>query len=172
MRTCHSGTSPRSSIPYPAPWPFNNSLSTRSGCPALATRWRMPYTSRNNHSVKGVPAKPVILQFAKANTAHPNPTTTAMLRAGDLAEQATYYRHDLAFAMDPAAVPKNPHVFLYFFNLPFPLSPLLLDIALGAQEQIAEFFASDGGLVMHPEPAQFFAVPIVPPLPEELNFIP
>src|SRR5688572_25735656 len=58
--------------------------------------------------LKGVPAKPVILQFAKGDATHANPTTTAMLRAGDLAEQATYYRHDLAFARDPTAVPKDP----------------------------------------------------------------
>jgi len=124
-----------------------------------------------------VPAKPVILQFAKGDQIHPNPTNTAMLRAGDLAEQATYYRHDLAFAMDPAAVPKDPHVFLVF-NDPFlfspPLfSPLALSIALGAQEQMAEFFASDGTLVIDPDgPMPLFEVPIVPPLPEELNFIP
>ena len=121
----------------------------------------------------GVPAKPVILQFAKGDQTVPNPTTTAMLRAGDLAEQATFYRNDLAFAMDPAAVPKDPHVFLQFTNVPFRSSPLLLGIALGAQAQIAEFFASDGTLVIDPDgPMPLFEVPIVPPLPEELNFIP
>jgi hypothetical protein len=45
-------------------------------------------------------------------------------------------------------------------------------IALGAQQQIATFFASDGTVVIHPEPAQFFEIPIMLPLPEELNFIP
>jgi len=44
-------------------------------------------------------------------------------------------------------------------------------IARGAQEQIATFFASDGQEVIHPEPARFFEVPIVLPLPEGLNFI-
>ena len=81
--------------------------------------------------LKGVPAKPVILQFAKGDKIHPNPTNTAMLRAADLAEQATFYRNDLAFTMDPAAVPKDPHVFLVFNNVPFSSSPLLLNIALG-----------------------------------------
>jgi len=121
----------------------------------------------------GVPAKPVIVQFAKGDITHPNPTTTAMLRAGDLVEQATYYRNDLAFAMDPAVVPKDPHAFLFFNNVPFSSSPLLLGIALGAQAQMAEFFASDGTLVIDPDgPMPLFEVPIVPPLPEELNFIP
>jgi hypothetical protein len=46
------------------------------------------------------------------------------------------------------------------------------DIALGAQEQIATFFATDGTEIIHPEPARFFEVPIQGPLPEDLNFIP
>jgi hypothetical protein len=45
-------------------------------------------------------------------------------------------------------------------------------IALGVQQQIATFFASDDTMVIHPEPAQFFEVPIVLPLPEDFNFIP
>src|SRR4029450_1969379 len=39
------------------------------------------------------------------------------------------------------------------------------------QDQIGVFLASDGAIVIHPEPAQFFEVPISSPLPEELNFI-
>jgi hypothetical protein len=118
----------------------------------------------------GMPAKPVILQFAKGDKTHPNPTTTAMLRAGNLGQQATYYRNDLAFTMEPAVVPKDPHLFLQFNNSS---SSLLVGIALDAQEQMAEFFASDGTLVIDPDGSMpLFEVPIVPPLPEELNFIP
>jgi hypothetical protein len=118
----------------------------------------------------GVPAKPVILQFAKGDKTHPNPTNTAMLRAGDLASQATYYRNDLAFAMELAVVPKGPHTFLVFNTSS---SSLLLGIGLGAQEQMAEFLASDGTLAIDPDgPMPLFEVPIIPLLPEELNFIP
>jgi hypothetical protein len=118
----------------------------------------------------GMPAKPVILQFAKGDKTHPNPTTTAMLRAGDLGQQATYYRNDLAFTMEPVVVPKDPHLFLQFNNSS---SSLLVGIALDAQEQMAEFLASDGTLVIDPDGSMpLFEVPIVPPLPEELNFIP
>jgi hypothetical protein len=46
------------------------------------------------------------------------------------------------------------------------------DIALGAQSQIAIFFASDGETIIDPDPARFFEVPIRGPLPEELNYIP
>src|SRR5262245_60937030 len=49
----------------------------------------------------GVPAKSVSYQFAKGDQIVPNPTTTALLRAGDLADRATFYRHDLAFAENP-----------------------------------------------------------------------
>src|SRR5262249_15772252 len=44
-------------------------------------------------------------------------------------------------------------------------------IALGAQQQIATFFASDGTEVIHPKPSRFFETPIAGPLPEHLNFI-
>src|SRR5262249_52320082 len=46
----------------------------------------------------GVPAKSIIFQFAKGDQTVPNPNTTAILRAGELADRATHYRHDLAFA--------------------------------------------------------------------------
>jgi hypothetical protein len=103
----------------------------------------------------GVPPKPVIFQFASGDKAAPNPTTTAILRAGDLADRATYYRNDLAFA-ENQAVGKSPHNFMInVFTDPF-----VTAIALGAQTQIATFFASDGTEIIHPEPARFFETPI------------
>ena len=114
----------------------------------------------------GVPAQSVIYLFAKGDRTVPNPNTTAILRAGALAEQTSYYRNDLAFAEDPA-VPRNPHMFTSIGA-----NPLVAAIARGAQDQIAAFFASDGKEVIHPEPKRFFEVPLQGPLPEELNFIP
>ena len=126
--------------------------------------------------LKGVPAKSVIIQFAKGDGFAPNPTTTALIRAGDLTNRATFYRHDFAFA-DPlrnptgVEVPKEPHGFLLDF-LPI-FSPNLGDIGLGAQRQIAEFFASNGATVIDPDGAGLlFEVPIAGPLPEDLNYIP
>jgi hypothetical protein len=117
--------------------------------------------------LEGVPAKSVIFQFAKGDQTIPNPTTTAILRAGDLADRATYFRNDLAFAANPA-VPNNPHTFLTRIA-----TPSVAAVALGAQQQIASFFASDGTLVIDPDGAgPLFEVPIVPPLPEALAFIP
>jgi hypothetical protein len=129
----------------------------------------------------GVPAKSVIIQFAKGDKSMPNPLTTAMFRAGDLADRSTFYRNDLAFN-DPTRNPtgvevsKDPHAFLLFnpFVAPAVLNfPGVFDITLGAQQQIAEFFASGGALVIDPDgPGPLFEVPIAGPLPEELNFIP
>jgi hypothetical protein len=116
----------------------------------------------------GAPAKSVIFQFGKGDQTVPNPTTTAILRAGDLADRATFFRNDLAFAEDPT-VPKNPHTFLTRIA---DQNRLVDAIARGAQQQIATFFASDGKTIIHPEPARFFEVPIKGPLPEGLNYIP
>jgi hypothetical protein len=113
----------------------------------------------------GVLAKSVIVQFAKGDPAVPNPTTTALLRAGDLADRATYYRHDLAFAENPA-LGTGPHNFMISIGI-----VASREIALGAQSQIATFFASDGTDVIHPEPARFFEAAIQGPLPENLNYI-
>jgi hypothetical protein len=114
----------------------------------------------------GAAAKPVIVQFAKGDKTVPNPTASAILRAGDLADHTSYFRNDLVFAANPA-VNKNPHTFLT--NVIGPGAPF----AIGAQQQIATFFASDGATVIDPDgTGPFFEVPIVGPLPEVTNFIP
>jgi hypothetical protein len=118
--------------------------------------------------LEDVPAKSTIFQFARGDEQVPNPTTTAILRAGDLADVATYYRNDLAVAADPL-VPTTPHVFLLRVP-PRPFDSNVYAIALHAQEQIATFFESDGDTVINPDPA-FFEVPIVPPLPETCDFL-
>ncbi len=98
-----------------------------------------------------------------------------MLRAGDLADRATFYRNDLAFG-DPSrnpsgfAVPREPHLFLTFS--PFFFSALA-DVGFGAQQQIGVFFASDGTTIIDPDGADgpLFEVPIALPLPEDSGFI-
>jgi hypothetical protein len=109
--------------------------------------------------------KSIIFQFDKGDQNVPNPISSAMLRAGDLADRATYFRHDLAFAERPN-LPRNGHTFMTSIG-----NPAWRDIALGAQEQIATFLASDGTEIIHPEPARFFETPIQGPLPEDLSFI-
>jgi hypothetical protein len=127
--------------------------------------------------LSGMPGKSVIIQFAKGDQTVPNPTSSALIRAGALTDRTTYYRNDLAFAADPS-VPKNPHIFLVLL-VP---DPLIRSIAFAAQQQIATFFDSGGTVTIDPDsltgplfPDLFeglFEVPIAGPLPEELNFIP
>jgi dienelactone hydrolase len=121
----------------------------------------------------GMDPKPVLFQFGKGDQTVPNPTTTAILRAGDLADETTYFRNDLFIAANAALPPatlnplKNAHTFLTRITGP------ASGIALAAQAQMAIFLASDGTTVVDPDgAAPFFETPIVPPLPETLDFIP
>jgi dienelactone hydrolase len=110
---------------------------------------------------------PVIFQIGKGDQTVPNPTNTAILRAGELADRATYFRNDLVVALDPLA-PRNSHTFLTRVG-----TPSVAAYAVAAQQQIAVFLASDGLTTIDPDGAgPIFETPIVPPLPEELNFIP
>ena len=109
--------------------------------------------------------RPVIIQFARGDKTVPNPTATAILRAGKLASRATIFRNDLAFAANPA-VNKNPHTFLTS------ITGAGASYALAAQLQIATFFASDGAITIDPDgPGPFFETP-TSMLPEDLAFIP
>jgi hypothetical protein len=116
---------------------------------------------------RGHARKPVLIQFAKGDSTVPNPTSSAILRAGDLEDRAVYFRNDLAWATNNA-MPKNPHTFLTNIG-----SAAAAGYAIGAQSQIAAFFASHGVTVIDPDGAgPYFEVPIALPLPEGLNFIP
>ena len=112
-------------------------------------------------------AKPVLVQFAKGDMTVPNPTSSALVRAGGLQDRAIYFRNDLAFAATSARRRTRT-----------PSSPTSrrragADIAVGAQTQIATFFASNGVTVIDPDGAgPLFEVPIAGPLPETLNFMP
>ena len=113
---------------------------------------------------------PVIIQFARGDQTVPNPTATAILRAGDLADRATLFRNDLAYAADttvPKNVPKNPHTFLT--NIGNPVAGIY---AFQAQAQMTAFFASDGAVTIDPDgAAPFFETP-TSMLPEDVAFIP
>ncbi|GAB4569462.1 MAG: hypothetical protein Tsb007_46490 [Rhizobacter sp.] len=117
--------------------------------------------------LRGNAPKPVIVQVAKGDTVVPNPTSSAIVRAGDLADRTTYFRNDLAYAANNA-VGKGPHTFLTNIG-----NAAAAPYAVGAQMQMAVFFASNGAVVIDPDGAgPFFEVPILLPLPEGLNFIP
>jgi hypothetical protein len=114
----------------------------------------------------GALAKNVIIQFALGDKTVPNPTTTALIRSGELTDRTTLFRNDLAFALG-VGFSKNPHTFLTN------LSGVPAQAAVAAQTQIALFFASDGALTVDPDGAgPLFETPIGFPLPEDLFFIP
>ncbi len=118
--------------------------------------------------LKGEKKKGIIIQFARGDETVPNPTTTAIIRSGSLADRTTLFRNDLAFALG-VGFPKNPHGFLTNLAAPLPV----INVAVATQRQIALFFASDGAITIDPDgPGPLFETPIVPPLPEDLAFIP
>jgi dienelactone hydrolase len=108
--------------------------------------------------------RPVIIQFARGDETVPNPTTSAIIRAGHLQSRTTLFRNDLthaAFGTD-----SDPHTFLT--NVFGPGAPF----ALQAQNQIATFFASDGATTIDPDgAAPYFETP-TSMVPEDLAFLP
>ena len=124
-----------------------------------------PYLQKS--PLPGSDAKAILVQMAKGDRTVVQPRITETLRAGELAEVTTFYRNDLAFAEDNR-LPTNPHDFMRRVDQPLELAR---QIANGAQDQIAIFLRTGGGQIIHPEPARFFEVPIVLPLPEGLDFI-
>jgi dienelactone hydrolase len=110
---------------------------------------------------------PVIIQFAKGDMTVPNPTASAIIRAGELTDRTSFFRNDLVRAAIPTA-PTNPHTFLTN------IATAAVVQTLQAQAQIAIFFETDGAVVVDPDgggtTGTFFEVPIAGPLPEMLNF--
>jgi hypothetical protein len=122
-----------------------------------------------------VASRPVLLSFARGDQTVPNPAATALVRAGELTTYTTFFRTDIAIACD-STFEKNNHSFLVRMN-----APTRTAVALAAQQQVAEFFASDGNVIINPDDvlvsatlaacgSRFFEVPIVT-LPEDLGFI-
>ncbi len=109
---------------------------------------------------------PVIIQFARGDMTVPNPTASAIIRAGDLASRTTLFRNDLAFALNPG-FGKNPHTFLTNIG-----SAVQAPVALAAQTQMATFFASDGATVIDPDGAGVLFETPTSMVPEDLAYIP
>ena len=116
----------------------------------------------------GMVAKPMIVHLSKGDLTAPNPRTTEMVRAGDLADRVTYFRNDLAFTEDPARVPKNPHAWLQRFTV----AGITGQISRGGQRQVGVFFATDAAQTIVPDPTRFFETPITSALPEDYSYIP
>jgi hypothetical protein len=113
----------------------------------------------------GIPARPLLIQFGKGDYTIPTNNTAGFLEAGDLADRATFYRHDRAFAADPTRM-KDPHTFLIRTD-----TANMRTIALAAQRQIATFLASNGVEMIDPDEgaADLFEVPISPQSLESIH---
>ena len=113
----------------------------------------------------GVQPKSLLFLMAKGDQTAPNPSNSAIVRAGDLADVTLYYRHDLYYADNHDSDPtldKSPHSFALKFG----------DISQSVQEMIGKFFESDGSTLIAPQGdlSMYFEFPIVLPLPEGLNY--
>jgi Bacterial Ig-like domain len=164
-------------IPNPTFTNFHEAIPLRGVAPVVATPDetaiqrqidRTEWAQQAGNPVAYAPylKAPAIFQFARTDQTVPNPTTSAILRACGCADRATLYRHDLAFAANPA-LPKNPHGFITSVA-----SPATAPFAFAAQQQIATFFTSDGATTVDPDgAAPFFETP-TSIVPEDLAFIP
>jgi dienelactone hydrolase len=167
--------------PFPiAPplWGFTENMPLRNLAPVIATPDQVAIQQYLDWSIweqqTGNPAayapditQPVIIQFARGDETVPNPTTSAILRAGNLASRATLFRNDLAFAHKAGYTVTNPHTFLT--NV---FDPATADCAIDAQVQIATFLASDGQTTIHPAgTCPYFETP-TSMVPEDLAYLP
>ena len=118
--------------------------------------------------------KPLIFQFARGDMTVPNPTSAALVRAGEFQDRVTFFRNDIFVQQQQAGgasvatlnALRNPHGFLG--SIVGARAPS----AVAAQMQIAMFFASNGALTIDPDgPGPLFETPIVT-LPEDLGFLP
>jgi hypothetical protein len=93
--------------------------------------------------------KRVLFQYAKGDTVVPNPTETALVRAANLRETTSYYRHDLALKLFPKLNPAGhcgsiPDLSLFALKTD-PLAQYVS--AMLRQEEAAGFLASHGTLI-------------------------
>ena len=109
----------------------------------------------------GVRPRPFLLQVARSDRNSANPNTSETIRSGDFADRVALYRHDLNTEL--VKIQPNPHAFLS--------GPNFQQVRVGAQRQIAVFFASDGAKVIHPTPEGLWEWPIKTPL-EDLFYLP
>jgi hypothetical protein len=156
---------------------FNENMPLRNLPPAIATpdqvaiqqflEWSIwEQQPANPAAYAPYVSRPVILQFARGDETVPNPTTSAILRAGNLGGRATLFRNDLAFATVPGYTVKNPHTFLT--NVSGASAPF----AFAAQQQMATFFTSDGTTTIDPDGAgPYFETP-TSMIPEDLAYLP
>jgi hypothetical protein len=102
----------------------------------------------------GQAPKRVLVQFARDDGVVPNPTTAALVRAGQLAEATALLRPDRLGEEMPREL-AEPHAFLLRIRAPGVAGA----VARAAQEQVARFFLDEGRSIWTPaSPALPFGV--------------
>jgi hypothetical protein len=109
----------------------------------------------------GQEPKRVLIQLATGDRIVPNPTSAALVRAGQLTDVTTLLRYDRIADGLPKEV-AEPHSFLLRTGAPGVAGAL----ARVAQEQVVRFFASDGATIWDPDEA------VPPPFTEPLFEVP
>ncbi|HEV8306460.1 MAG TPA: Ig-like domain-containing protein [Methylomirabilota bacterium] len=94
----------------------------------------------------GQEPKRVLIQFAWGDAVVPNPTTSALVRAGQLSDATALLRYDRVAGSVPKEL-AEPHGFLLRIGAPGAAGTL----ARAAQEQVARFFLSEGVEVWNPD---------------------
>lgn len=127
-------------------------------------------THLRSATLPDVPIKRVLFQFALGDQTVPNPTNTQLIRAANVRDLSSLYRHDIARAAVPT-LPVNPHG--YLVNLFDGEAGTL--IALATLDQASRFLLSDEYAVPDVNQAvlpvagqPLFETPQF--LPEDLNF--
>jgi hypothetical protein len=141
-----------------------------------------PYIRRD--PLTGVAPKSVIIQFAFGDRLSVNPSTTVLLRAGDLADRATFFRTDISFPVNPnpsqeirpfirtascsrsTARTRTSKRLLSRRKGRLPRSSPPTEPAMSLIPSTEPRFSDPDG------PGPIFEVPIALPLPETLNYYP
>lgn len=89
-------------------------------------------------TLPGRSIKRIHFQIALGDATVPNPTNSTLLRAANMYEFATVYRHDIARQLIPA-LPANPHAYLAYLLT----DPRGAGISLASFEQAGLFFLGD-----------------------------
>jgi len=116
----------------------------------------------------GMGERAVLVQIAKGDLTVPMYAGMALVRAGGLEKNTTYFRFDLMYEKTPGFPSRNSHQIHLGIGSTFAMVDV---IARGMQEQVATFFASNGTRIVQAEPTEFFETPIKLPMAEHIEYI-
>ena len=147
------------------PFPFRESLPLRNEETVVNNVPGAIAIQEAIERIECVPVRPVLFTVSLGEPVNSNVNTTALLRAGDLADRTTMFRGIEAYkAMNnPPPGATDLHEFLVR------LTALGKPFALAAQDAVATFLTSDGEVTVNPDGGlgQWFETPIAGPLPGE-----